>query len=96
MSRIMMTKATFTDRWSSLFFLFLFVLLFFSTGVSDEEKSTSVTFSAYIYIKEVITLNEQILSLIFPCPNVSVRQNDEVGMYVLLMDEQATRSNRKE
>jgi hypothetical protein len=49
-------------HWPMVFtFLFLFVLLFFSLWVSDKEKSTSVTFSAYIY--EVITLNEQILSL---------------------------------
>lgn len=47
-------------------------------------------------------MNEQILSLsvslslIFPCPNVNVRQNDGVGRYALLMDEQPTRSNRKE
>jgi hypothetical protein len=77
-------------------FLFLFVLLFFSLRVSDEEKSTSVTFAAYIY--GVITLNQQILfslslSLFAQYRHTSKRRR---GMYVLLIDEQTKRSKKKE
>jgi hypothetical protein len=45
-SRIIMTITTFTDRWSTPFFSSLFFFL----RASDKAKSTSVIFSAYIYI----------------------------------------------
>jgi len=94
MSHIIMTKATFTDRWSSFFFS----SLFFSLWVSDKEKSTSVTFSAYTY--EVITLNEQILSPSLSLSPFFLSQYRRTskrrrGMCVLLIVEQTSTSKKK-
>jgi Zn-dependent protease with chaperone function len=82
-------------HWPMVFpFLFLFVLLFFSLWVSDKEKSTSVTFSAYTY--GVITLNEQILSLSLSILLASIQTHVKTTMRYVCITYRWTNDEKQE